>query len=89
LIGYFRPSGHEFLCAGAANGDGHVTPVHAKMVVASFLCAGVYENTHFGSKISLASWVPPGSPLTCDVPWVALTGFRFDLNNLMNKSLEK
>ena len=59
------PCVRGFLCAGAVNGDGHVAPVHAKVVACiTFAETNVYENTYFASKLSLASWFPP---LLCGV----------------------
>ena len=45
------------MCAGAANGDGHVAPVHAKVVAPTTLTEkNTMVLTHFASKMSMASW---------------------------------
>ena len=57
MTGFLRPGGREILCAGAANGDGHVVPVHAKVVAPTTLTEkNTLFFTPFASKMSMASW---------------------------------
>ena len=57
------PYVRTFLCAGTVNGDGQVAPIYVKVVPRITFAekSNTYENMHFDSKMSLASWVPLGS----------------------------
>ena len=72
MPGFLRPCRREILCAGAVNSDDHIAP-HARETTRppSLLCTGTYDMTHFDSKMSWASWEPPGRFLGASwvVPW--------------------